>query len=273
MNRSRIPLVAGNWKMFRGGSSGVTLARGCVKIAGAVGGVDIVIAPPFTVLAACAVECHESPVAVAAQNIHAKDQGPYTGEISAEMIKDVGCTWVILGHSERRHHFGENEELVAEKLDAALRARLTPIVCVGETLEQRDAGDTMRVLRLQVDAVSPLLAVGKLPVAIAYEPIWAIGTGRSASPKDVEAVHLAIRGWLRERDRQLAETARILYGGSVKPGNAASLLACPNVDGALVGGASLHAASFGAIARAALSIVVKGENRAAPGAPLAPSPR
>jgi triosephosphate isomerase len=225
------------------------------------------------VLAACAAACRESHVAVAAQNIHARDQGAYTGEISAEMLSEAGCAWVIIGHSERRHHFGETEELVAEKLDAALRARLKPIVCVGETLEQRDAGDTMRVVRLQVDAVSPLLATGKLPAAIAYEPIWAIGTGKSATPKDVEAVHLAIRGWLGERDTKLAETARVLYGGSVKPGNAASLLSCPNVDGALVGGASLHAASFGAIARAALSIVVKGENRAAPGAPLAPSPR
>jgi triosephosphate isomerase len=255
MNHSRNPLVVGNWKMFRGGSSGVTLARDCAKIARAADGVEIVIGPPFTVLAACAAECHESPLAVAAQNVHAKDQGPCTGEISAEMLKEAGCAWVIIGHSERRHHFGENEERVAEKLDAALRAGLKPIVCVGETAAQRDAGDTMRVVRLQIDAVSALLSSGTLPVAIAYEPIWAIGSGKSATPEDVEAVHLAIRGWLGERDTKLAEAARILYGGSVEPGNAASLFACPNVDGALIGGASLDATSFGAIARAALSIV------------------
>jgi triosephosphate isomerase len=273
MNRARTPLVVGNWKMFRGGASGVALARDYVKIAHAAGGVEIVIGPPFTVLAACAAEARESPLAVAAQNIHAKDQGPYAGEISAEMVKDAGCAWVIIGHSERRHHFGENEELVAEKLDAALRTGLKPIVCVGETLAQRDAGDSMRVVRLQIDAVSLLLSTGTLPVAIAYEPIWAIGTGKSANPKDVEAVHLAIRGWLGERNTKLAEAARLLYGGSVEPGNAASLFACPNVDGALVGGASLDATSFGAIARAALSIVAEDELRAGRAPPLARSLR
>jgi triosephosphate isomerase len=253
LNRARKPLIAGNWKMFHGGPSGVMLAEACVKIARELGGVEIVIAPPYTALAACAAECHESPVAIAAQNVHAKDQGAYTGEVSAGMIKDAGCTWVIIGHSERRHHFAETDEMVAEKLDAALRSGLKPIVCVGETLVQREAGDTLRVVRLQVDAVSPLLAKATIPVAIAYEPVWAIGTGKNASPKDAEEVHAAIRGWLGERDARLAGAARILYGGSVKPDNAASLLACPNVDGALVGGASLDAASFGAIARAANS--------------------
>ena len=253
MNPSRKPLIAGNWKMFHGGPSSVVLAAECVKIAREVPHVEIVIAPPFTALAACAAECHESPVAIAAQNVHAKDQGAYTGEISAGMLKDAGCTWVIIGHSERRQHFAESDEIVAEKLDAALRAGLNPIVCVGETLAQREAGDTLRVVRLQVDAVSPLLAKATIPIAIAYEPVWAIGTGKNASPADAEEVHLAIRGWLAERDAKLAGGTRILYGGSVKPDNAASLLACPNVDGALVGGASLDAASFGAIARAAES--------------------
>jgi triosephosphate isomerase (TIM) len=251
VNPSRKPLIAGNWKMFHGGPSGVMLAAECVKLANEVPQVEIVIAPPFTALAACAAECHESRVAIAAQNVHAKDQGAYTGEVSAGMIKDAGCTWVIIGHSERRHHFAENEEMVAEKLDAALRAGLKPIVCVGETLAQREAGDTLRVVRLQVDAVSPLLAKAAVPVAIAYEPVWAIGTGKTASPSDAEEVHLAIRGWLGERDAKLPGGVRILYGGSVKPDNAASLLACPNVDGALVGGASLDAGAFGAIARAA----------------------
>ncbi|MGO9000124.1 MAG: triose-phosphate isomerase [Polyangiaceae bacterium] len=253
MNPSRKPLIAGNWKMFHGGPSGVMLAAECVKIAAAAPRVEIVIAPPYTALAACAAECHESHVGIAAQNVHAKDQGAYTGEISAGMLKDAGCTWVIIGHSERRQYFAESDGAVAEKLDAALRAGLKPIVCVGETLIQREAGDTLRVVRLQVDAVSPLLAKATLPVAIAYEPVWAIGTGKNARPEDAEEVHLAIRGWLSERDAKLGGGVRILYGGSVKPDNAASLLACPNVDGALVGGASLDAASFGAIARAAAS--------------------
>jgi triosephosphate isomerase len=253
VNPSRKPLIAGNWKMFHGGPSGVMLAAECVKIAQEAKQAEIVIAPPFTALAACAAECHESLVAIAAQNVHAKDQGAFTGEVSAAMIKDAGCTWVIIGHSERRQHFGENDELVAEKLDASLKAGLKPIVCVGETLAQREAGDTLRVVRLQVDAVSPLLLKATVPVAIAYEPVWAIGTGKTASPKDAEEVHLAIRGWLAERDPKLADRVRILYGGSVKPDNAASLLACPNVDGALVGGASLEAGAFSAIARAAES--------------------
>ena len=144
MNPTRKPLIAGNWKMFHGGPSGVMLAGECAKIAAENDRVDLVIAPPYTALAACAAECHETPVAIAAQNVHAKDQGAFTGEVSASMLKDAGCTWVILGHSERRQHFGENDELVAEKLDAALRAGLKPIVCVGETLAQREAGKTLR---------------------------------------------------------------------------------------------------------------------------------
>lgn len=255
MNPSRKPLIAGNWKMFHGGPSGVMLAGECVKVATENKGVEVVIAPPYTALAACAAECHETPVAIAAQNVHAKDQGAFTGEVSAAMIKDAGCTWVIIGHSERRQHFAESDGMVAEKLDAAIRAGLMPIVCVGETLAQREAGDTLRVVRLQVDAVSPLLARTSVSVAIAYEPVWAIGTGKNASPADAEEVHLAIRGWLRARDPKLEMRTRILYGGSVKPDNAASLLACPNVDGALIGGASLEAGSFGAIARAAQSLV------------------
>jgi triosephosphate isomerase len=251
LNPLRKPLIAGNWKMFHGGPTGITLAGECVTIAQETKHVEVVIAPPFTALAACAAECHETPVAIAAQNVHAKDQGAYTGVVSAAMIRDAGATWVIIGHSERRQYFAENDEIVAEKLDAALRADIQPIVCVGETLAQREAGDTLRVVRLQVDAVAPLLAKAGVPVAIAYEPVWAIGTGRNASPKDAEEVHEAIRGWLRERGAALADGVRILYGGSVKPDNAASLLGCTNVDGALVGGASLDAGSFGAIARAA----------------------
>jgi triosephosphate isomerase len=254
VNPSRKPLIAGNWKMHHGGPSGVMLAGECVKIATECDRTEVVIAPPFTALAACAGECHETRVAIAAQNVHAKDQGAYTGEVSAGMLKDAGCTWVIIGHSERRQYFHEGDEIVAEKIDATLRADLMPIVCVGETLAQREGGDTLRVVRLQVDAVSVLLAKARVPVAIAYEPVWAIGTGKTATPSDAEEVHAAIRGWLGERDAALAGKCRILYGGSVKPDNAAALLGCPNIDGALIGGASLDAAQFGAIARAAQSL-------------------
>jgi triosephosphate isomerase len=239
--------------MFHGDRSGALLAAECVKIARVTVGVQVVIAPPFTALAACAAECLDSPLGLAAQDIHTLEDGPCTGEIGAETVKDVGCTWVIIGHSERRRIFAENDEKVVEKLDAALSAGLKPIVCVGETLAQRDAGHALRVLRLQVDAVSPLLSEAGVPVTMAYEPVWAIGTGKNASPEEVEQTHLAIRGWLGERDAKLARVACILYGGSVKPENAASLLACANVDGALIGGASLDAASFGAIVRSAFS--------------------
>jgi triosephosphate isomerase len=254
MNRDRKPLIAGNWKMHHGGPSGVTLAGECVAIARECPGVEIVIAPPFTAIAACAAECHGSSVAIAAQNCHAKDQGAFTGEVSAPMVKDAGCTWVILGHSERRQLFHETDAGVAEKLASVLRAGLSPIVCVGETLAQRESGSTLSVVKTQVDAVAHLLGSASVPVAIAYEPIWAIGTGKHASPADAEEVQAAVRGWL---GASLAARARILYGGSVKPDNAAALLGCPNVDGALIGGASLDAGSFGAIARAAQALTAR----------------
>jgi triosephosphate isomerase len=259
--------------MFHGDRSGALLAAECVKIARATVGVQVVIAPPFTALAACAAECLDSPLELAAQDIHPQEQGPCTGEIGAETVKDIGCTWVILGHSERRRLLAETDEMVVEKLDAAFLAGLKPIVCVGETLAQRDAGHALRVLRLQVDAVSPLLSEAHVPVTMAYEPVWAIGTGKNASPGEVEQTHLAIRAWLGERDAKLARAACILYGGSVTPENAASLLACANVDGALIGGASLNAASFGAIARAASGrpVVRPGGGRRSAGIRRAPT--
>jgi triosephosphate isomerase len=193
-------------------------------------------------------------VAIAGQNCHAKDQGAFTGEVSASMLKDAGCTWVILGHSERRQLFHETDAGVAEKLASVLKSGLSPIVCVGETLAQRESGSTLSVVKTQVDAVAHVLGGAGVPVAIAYEPVWAIGTGKNATPADAEEVHAAIRGWLGP---SLAARARILYGGSVKPDNAAALLGCPNVDGALIGGASLDAGSFGAIARAAQALTAR----------------
>jgi triosephosphate isomerase len=250
MHASRRPLIAGNWKMFKGGPAGLELAAACVEIAATLHHVDMVIAPPFTVLAACAAECDGSTVALAAQNVHAKSEGPFTGEVSGSMLVDSGCTWVIVGHSERRQHFGESDAVVADKVGAALAAKLTPIVCVGETLAEREAGRTLEVVRRQFEAFAALLAPGPV-AAIAYEPVWAIGTGKNAGPAEAEEVHLAIRTWLHAHGAAFAHATRLLYGGSVKPDNAAALLGCPNVDGALVGGASLDAASFGAIARAA----------------------
>jgi len=254
MHKRRRPLVAGNWKMFKGGPTGLALARACADLAREFHHVELVIAPPFTVLAAAAAECEGSQVALAGQNVHARNEGAFTGEVSASMLADSGCTWVIVGHSERRQHFGETDVHVAEKVQAAYDGALIPIVCVGETLAEREAGKTLEVVKRQVTAFLPLLktlADGRPRAPIAYEPVWAIGTGKTAGPTEAEEVHAAIRGWLHELDVDLAHETRILYGGSVKPDNAGALLACANVDGALVGGASLDADSFGAIARAA----------------------
>jgi triosephosphate isomerase len=240
--------------MYKGGPAGVELAGECAKLAREASRVDLLIAPPFTVLAAAAHECEGSGVLLAGQNMHAKDSGAFTGEVSAPMLKDSGCTWVILGHSERRQYFGETDAKVAEKTAGALAQGLSPIVCVGETLQEREDKKTLEVVRRQVDAVIAHLAAATLPVAIAYEPVWAIGTGKNAGPAEAEEVHLAIRNALEATNRAFAERVRILYGGSVKPDNARALLSCPNVDGALIGGASLEAASFGAIARAAQAL-------------------
>ncbi len=251
MTPRRRPLVAGNWKMHHGGSTGVELATEVVRLAPSLLHVDLVIAPPFTALAACAHECDGSRVEVAGQNMHPKDSGAFTGEVSPRMLLDAGCTWVILGHSERRQHFGESDAFVAEKIAAALAAGLRPIACVGETLAEREAGRTLAVVERQVRAFLPALAASSRPAAIAYEPVWAIGTGKNAGPAEAQEVHAAIRAWLQAASMELASDTRILYGGSVKLDNARDLLASPDVDGALVGGASLDAASFGGIARAA----------------------
>lgn len=240
--------------MYKGGLAGVELAGECARLAREASHVDVLIAPPFTVLAAAAHECEGSGVLLAGQNMHAKSAGAFTGEVSAPMLKDSGCTWVILGHSERRQFFGETDATVAEKTAAALAQGLSPIVCVGETLQEREDKKTLEVVHRQVGAIVAHLAAAALPVAIAYEPVWAIGTGKNAGPTEAEEVHVAIRGALEAESPSLADRVRILYGGSVKPDNARSLLSCPNVDGALIGGASLEAASFGAIARAAQAL-------------------
>lgn len=251
MNPSRTPLIAGNWKMFNGGQAGIELAQACVAAARDVPNVDFVVAPPFTALAAVAETIEGSKIALAAQNLHPKDKGAFTGEVSGPMLKECGCTWVILGHSERRQFFGDTDAFVAEKVAAAFAHELLPIACVGETLAQREAGETLRVVKEQVDAFLDIFAQSTHAAAIAYEPVWAIGTGKNAGPAEAEEVHAAIRTWLAKKSDALASRTRILYGGSVKPDNAAALLACANIDGALIGGASLDAGAFSAIAKAA----------------------
>ncbi len=251
MDPKRRPLVAGNWKMHHGGTTGVELTGAVVHLAVELPHVDLVVAPPFTALAACAHASDASRVEIAAQNLYPKSHGAYTGEVSPAMVKDAGCAWVILGHSERRQHFGETDGFVAEKVDAALHVGLIPIVCVGETLAERETGKTLEVVERQLRAFLSVIARAPMPIAIAYEPVWAIGTGKNAGPAEAQEVHRAIRGWLARASAELGSQTRILYGGSVKADNASALLAAPDVDGALVGGASLDAASFGAIARAA----------------------
>jgi len=254
MDAARRPLVVGNWKMHGGGPDGCTLARAVAKQVAKLGKarqglVGVVVAPPFTALAAVRQELVDakSELGVAGQNMHAEPKGAFTGEVSAAMLLDAGAEWVILGHSERRQLFGETDALVASKVAAALRAELRPIACVGETLEEREAGQTLDVVRRQVAAVEELLGERPGFGAVAYEPVWAIGTGKVAEPGDAQQVHAAIRGWLGERSAELGRATPILYGGSVKPDNAEGLFAEADIDGALVGGASLKADGFGKI--------------------------
>jgi triosephosphate isomerase len=257
MNPKRRPLIAGNWKMNKGGAAGIELAQQVLRIHAETPHVDLMIAPPYTVLAAIAHELEGSGIILAAQNMHGKPHGAFTGEISADMLKEAGCGWVILGHSERRHVFGEKDPEIAIKVGHALDSTLSICLCVGETLAEREAGKTLETVKRQFDACIEPLAIDPHEEAIAYEPVWAIGTGKTASPADAEEVHAAIRKWLVEKSSDLAERTRILYGGSVNAANAESLLGMPNVDGLLIGGASLDAGSFGAIARTAEKLATK----------------
>jgi triosephosphate isomerase len=253
MNKSRTPLIAGNWKMNAGGHDGCELAAKVAEATRAFDQVEVVVGPPFTALAAVSQEIAEAKgqVTVAAQNMHPAANGAYTGEISSSMLKDAGATWVILGHSERRQLFGETDEGVAKKVAAAQAADLRPIACCGETLEEREAGNTLAIVERQVTAFLDQLAERPGFGVIAYEPVWAIGTGKVASPDDAQQVHAHIRALLGKRSDELAQKTRILYGGSVKADNAEGLLSQADIDGALVGGAALDAAGFAKIAEAA----------------------
>ena len=248
MTRRRI--VAGNWKMNTDASSAVELARAVAR--DAAPGVDLLLIPPACFLAHVTAETADSSVAVGAQNMHPAQQGAFTGELSAPMLKSLGVGYVVCGHSERRHVFGESSEFVGEKVAAAHEHGLCPIVCVGETLDDREANRTDAVVLGQLDAgLASLNATQVMATIVAYEPVWAIGTGRTATPEQAQDVHATIRGRISERfGAEVGDAVRIQYGGSVKANNAAELLGQPDIDGALVGGASLDAGSFLAIARA-----------------------
>ncbi|MGE0377653.1 MAG: triose-phosphate isomerase [Planctomycetaceae bacterium] len=250
----RRPFVAGNWKMTQTRASAVALAHGVAEgVSGLISGVDVAVAPPFVYLAPVKEALGASNIALAAQNAYFAEPGAFTGEIALDMLTDVGCQWVILGHSERRHVLGETDDLINRKVRAALGKGLGVILCVGELLEERQANRTEAVLDRQMQGgLAEVSAEQMADVVIAYEPVWAIGTGHTASPAQAESAHAHLRNWLQSRyNPAVAAGTRIQYGGSVKPDNAAELLAQPNVDGALVGGASLKAETFLPIVEAA----------------------
>jgi triosephosphate isomerase (TIM) len=252
MSAGRTPLIAGNWKMHQTIGQAEWYIAALLPRVSSVQGVDVAICPAFTVLQAMVESTRGSRVAVYAQNMHQAEHGPYTGEVSPPMLTEIDVQGVILGHSERREMFGETDKALAQKVPAALEAGLQPILCVGETEEERERGDTERKLRHQVQEDLARVDTERLgDIVIAYEPIWAIGTGQVATPEQAQEAIAFVRALVADRSREQAEHTRILYGGSVKPDNAAELLALPDVDGALVGGASLDAAGFAEIIDAA----------------------
>ena len=245
----RTPFIAGNWKMFKTVHDGVVFAKELRGLVKDVHDVSIVVAPPFTAIHAIAEALRNSNVEVGAQDVYWEQEGAFTGEVSARMIKEAGAEYVIIGHSERRRLFGETDATVKKRIAATLVATLTPIVCVGETLEERERDETMAVLDRQIaNGLDGLTPAQVADLVVAYEPVWAIGTGRNASAAQAEAAHLHIRTRLGERfGGHAADHCHILYGGSVKAENIAELISQHNVDGALVGGASLDVESFGQI--------------------------
>ncbi len=250
----RRPFIAGNWKMNLNRAQAVALAEGVAKGAAKIEGVDLAVCPPSCYLDAVGRTIAGSKVLLGAQNMYHEQEGAFTGELSAAMLRDLGCNYVILGHSERRHVLGETDAAINKKVHAALGAGLIPIVCVGELLSEREAGQTLAVIRRQFDSsLVGINAEQMKTVVIAYEPVWAIGTGKVATPQQAEEVHLALRKIVSERyNNAIADVVRMQYGGSVKPDNAAELLKQPNIDGALVGGASLKVDQFLGIVAGAL---------------------
>ncbi len=242
---ARTKLICGNWKLHKTIAESIELATAIKNAVGPLRDVEVAVAPVFTALHAVAKRLEGSAVAVAAQDCFWEDQGAWTGEVSCKLLKDVGCKYVIIAHSERRQHFGELDASANLKVRAALRNGLDPILCVGETLAERDAGEAFHVVARQLDGgLVELTAKDAERLVIAYEPVWAIGTGRTATPQQAQEMHEFIRGKLSEQFGDTAQQIRIQYGGSVKPDNAALLMGQADIDGALVGGASLKADDF-----------------------------
>jgi triosephosphate isomerase len=245
MNERR-PLISGNWKMFKTGPEAVAFIDTLKSAVADVSDVDIMIAPPFTALSLAADAVAGTSIGLGAQNLHWEPEGAYTGEISAQMLNAAGCRYVIIGHSERRQYFGETDQAINRKIDAAAKANLIPVFCIGETESQRDAGETFSVLDKQVEnGLEGLFSENLKTLVVAYEPVWAIGTGKTATKEQAQEAHAHIRKWFAERyGTEFAKGLRILYGGSVKPSNVKDLMAMEDIDGALVGGASLDPDSF-----------------------------
>lgn len=247
----RLPLVAGNWKL-NGSLTGNHALLSDIIAGLPEGGVDVMVCPPAVYLGSAAAELQGSRILLGAQDVSSRDAGAFTGEVAAAMLRDVGCSHTLIGHSERRTLFGDTDDIVAAKFVAARAGGLQPVLCVGETLEERQAGGTMAVVNRQLDAVLTKVGAAEFAGAIvAYEPVWAIGTGQTATPEQAQEVHAAIRARLAEAGAKLAADTRILYGGSVKGANAADLFARQDIDGGLIGGASLKAGEFLTICEAA----------------------
>jgi triosephosphate isomerase len=242
----RTPLIVANWKMYKTVHEAIVFVKEFRSLVKDIADVEIVLAPPFTALHAVAEAARTSNVGVAGQNLHAEREGAFTGEISAGMVKEAGAEYVIIGHSERRRLFGETDQTVNRKVTAAIGASLTPIVCIGETLEEREAEQTLAVLDRQLkDGLDGITGDQVGALVVAYEPVWAIGTGRNATPVQAGEAHAHIRGRLRQWfGGGAADTCKVIYGGSVKPDNIRDLILLPDVDGALVGGASLDVRAF-----------------------------
>ena len=245
----RRPLIAGNWKMYKTDAESVDTVRRLAELTRDISDVDVMVAPPFTSLSAVAGAIGGTSIQLAAQNVYWETEGAFTGEIAPGMIRAVGCTHVIIGHSERRQYFGETDETVNKRIHAAMAAGLIPVFCIGETEAQREAGETFSVLDKQVFiGLQDVSLENAGQMVVAYEPVWAIGTGKTATSEQAQEVHHHLRTGLGNRfTTELADNIRILYGGSVKPGNAAELMGMEDIDGALVGGASLDADTFSRI--------------------------
>jgi triosephosphate isomerase len=244
--------VAGNWKLNGSRAGNTVLISALCAGLPAQFRADVVVCPPCVYLAEVSAAIHDSVIQLGAQNMAAEDSGAFTGEVAASMLRDVGCEFVIIGHSERRAFYGDTDDLVAAKVAAALRCGLKPILCVGETLAERDAGNTLNVVHRQLEAVLAVTGAEAFTEGlIAYEPVWAIGTGRTATPMQAQEVHAEIRTTLARRNATIAAAVRILYGGSVKASNATDIFAMADIDGGLIGGASLDAAGFLGICKAA----------------------